>query len=120
MLVLISTSEPAQLVVGHTVRRTEPMKFALAPFASGVPIVTFEVVCAGGAHDPLGASGPPCAVFGVVHSWKAGTSEANTGLAPFGRGYARSSFLIVPAPAASAIVAPAALLSWTVKPSSGS
>src|SRR5687767_7024021 len=72
-------------VPATTVILMNPTEFAAAPLASGEPMVSDVEVWTGGLHDG-NASGVPCVRFGVVHWLYAGTSDARSGLAPFGRG----------------------------------
>ena len=51
---------------GHTLKRANPTEPAAAPFASGVPTVTFGENCDGGLHEPK-ASGGPCSRLGDSH-----------------------------------------------------
>src|SRR6185503_21358667 len=70
--------------VGLTFSRMNPVEFAPAPLASGEPIVRKFDVCTGGLQDG-NASGAPCVRLGTVHALNDGTSEARSGVAPFGR-----------------------------------
>jgi hypothetical protein len=67
-----------------TLSSRNPVDFAAAPFASGVPIVRKLDACAGGAHDG-DARGAPCVLFGELHCLNAGTSGTRRGDAPWGR-----------------------------------
>jgi hypothetical protein len=64
-----------------------PIEFAAAPFAVGSPTVSDVDDWTGGLHDG-NARGGPCVRFAAVHWLNAGTSDARSGLAPLGRGWA--------------------------------
>src|SRR3954454_18134500 len=64
---------------------TKPTEFAGAPLASGEPTVTAVEDWTGGLHDG-NAKGGPCVRFGAAHALYAGTIDARSGVAPFGRG----------------------------------
>jgi len=70
-----------------TLRRIEPLKFELAPFASKVPIVMLLDVWTGGLHDGNTSGGPWVRLPVPVHSVNEGTSDATIGLAASGRGW---------------------------------
>ena len=65
--------------------RTEPLKLAAAPFASGVPTVRFGETFCGDVQDP-NDKGAPCVLFAALQAWYASTSEVRSGVAPLGRG----------------------------------
>jgi hypothetical protein len=67
-----------------TFSRTNATPFAAAPFASGEPIVRKFDAWTGGLQDG-NASGAPCVLLGVAHALNAGTIDARSGEAPFGR-----------------------------------
>src|SRR4051794_35579725 len=64
---------------------TKPTEFAGAPLASGEPTVMLVDDWTGGLHDG-NARGGPCVRFGAAQALYAGTSDARSGVAPFGRG----------------------------------
>ncbi len=66
-------------------RFRNPLEFAAAPFASGVPTVSHDDSGTG----PLQAgneSGGPCVRFAAEHGLNAGVSGTRMGVAPLGRG----------------------------------
>jgi hypothetical protein len=88
-----------------------PTEFAAAPFASGEPTVNDVELWTGGLHDG-NASGVPCVRFGDAHALYAGTTDARSGVAPFGRGcvaLAAVAITIIPS-AAMAITTAGAIL----------
>src|SRR4051794_19985180 len=64
---------------------TKPTEFAGAPLASGEPTVIAVDDWTGGLHDGNAKSGP-CVRVGAAHALYAGTIDARSGVAPFGRG----------------------------------
>jgi hypothetical protein len=88
MLASISTSESSggPGTPTFTVSLTNPIEFAAAWFASGEPIVTDCEVATGGLQDG-NTSGGPCCRLGVAQACCAGTIDAYSGDAPFGRGW---------------------------------
>src|SRR3954452_3898482 len=88
MATVMSAWFPLPVLIGSsptTRSATLPLEAAAAPFASGVPTVSRGEVCAGGLHEP-NDSGAACVRFGLVQGVKAGTRDANRGVAPLTRG----------------------------------
>ena len=72
-------------VAEHRLKLTVPVMFAALPFVSGLPTVSCDEVWAGGLQDGNSRLGP-WTRFGEVQAVNAGTNDAFSGVAPFGRG----------------------------------